>query len=504
MKIKPLLRIALITWAFICTSCAQTDPFSPPSFDCTDPNTQPNTTIDNIYNLADERIRLYPGAADDVLTGIVISSDQGGNFYNKLYLVDEQTQRPLIINLELAASFVEFPPGTKILVKLDNLYCTNSFDKLTLGGGIYTSSKDKKYMGSIPKNNVVKHLEKYCEAPVNLEPYTHHLTLQNLKENTAQYTSTLLTLENVQFDPSLVGKKLYDPTDVDAQGYTLRKLIDNQGNACYIRTGKMSKEFVDYVIPANSGSITGILDVFSKQMQLYPRLLTDLLLDQDPLTEDSTTSGNGNDEEGNEDNSEDNNEGGNTDEDIPVEPGGVLVFPGADFEDWDAFNATLSRAGLKFATQAPGEGWNNSSALAFRGSPTKTEMAFIARDVSVPSSATAISFLMNGQASRRSLSIQVYDAAGYFVAYNLGDIQHSQSVLPSTHTNQEGNVNQYNGIIDTQGQWIKIMLPLSGVAYNQTGMGPFFAIRFGGKTATISSTYDLVIDEIRFEQESTE
>lgn len=485
----------LILWAFALTSCAQTDHFSIPSFDCTDPSSSPNTTIDHVYTLADERIRLYPGAAEDVLTGIVISSDQGGNFYNKLYLVDEQTQRPLIINLELSASFTEFPLGTKVLVKLNNLYCTNSFDKLTLGGGIYTSSKDKKYMGSIPKNSVVKHLEKYCEAPVNLEPYTHHLTLEELKQNTAQNTNTLLTLENVEFDPSLVGKKLYDPKDVDAQGYTLRKLIDGQGNACYLRTGKMSKDFIDYVIPANSGSITGIVDVFSKQIQLYPRLLTDILLDRPPLDEGNLTPDEGDDKEETE---EDNNR-----EDIPVEPGVLLAFPGADFEDWNAFRTVLTRAGLKFATQAQGEGWNNSTGLAFRGSPSKTDMAFVVQDVSVPSSATAISFLMKGKASKRSLSIQVYDAAGYFVAYNLGNVEYSQSVSPSTHTNQDGNVNQYNGTIDTQGQWIKILLPLSGITYNQTGTGPFIAIRFGGKTATIASDYDLILDEIRFEPTTT-
>ena len=485
------MKVSLVALALV--SCAQADHFGAPSFDCTDPSWSPNTTIDNVFTLADERIRLYPAAPTDALTGIVISSDQGGNFYNKLHIVDEYTLRPMTINLELPDSYAEFPPGTKILVKLDNLYITNSFGKLALGGGIYTSSKDKKYIGSVPKNSLGKHLEKYCDPVVAPETYTRRLTLEDLKQNTAQYTNTLVTLENVQFDPHIIGKKLYDPNDVDAQGYTLRKLVDSQGNVCYIRTGKMSKDFVDYVIPANSGSITGIVDVFSKQIQLYPRVLTDLLLNQDPLTGDSSTSGEEEDNEG-KDSEEDN-----SNETIPVEPGDQLVFAGADFEDWDTFKSTLTRAGLRFAVQAPHEGWNNSTGLAFRGSPTKTDMAFVVQNQTVPTTATAISFLMKGQASRRSLSIQVYDAMGYFVAYNLGDVQQSKSVSPSSRTNKEGNVNQYNGTIDTHDQWIKITLPLAGVAYNQTGSGPFFAIRFGGKTTKIPSEYELIIDEIRFE-----
>ncbi|MGG5507449.1 MULTISPECIES: DUF5689 domain-containing protein [unclassified Myroides] len=471
------------------TNCAKNDNFTVPSLTCIDPVRQVNTTIDEVSKRIDDKIRPYPGSKTDALTAIVISSDQGGNFYNKLYVVEEQTQTPAIINLEMAASFTSFPPGTKLLLQLGNLYCTNSYGKLNFGGGIYTASSGKQYIGSIAKNAIVQCIETYCNPVSDFTVYNHLLSLEELKQNTAQHVGQLLTLENVQFDPSQIGKKLYDPLDVDLQGYTLRKVKDAKGNTCYIRTGKMSKDFVDYVITANSGTITGIADVFSTQIQFYPRVLEDLQLDQPPLDGFSSET------EG----ETDTNPGEVEPEEIPVEPGPIVAFPGSDFEQWDHFIASIGKTGLKFATQAIGLGWEQSTGLAFQGSPTKTDYAFIASSVQVPPQATALSFLLKGTASQRSLSINVYNDMGHFIAYNLEDVQKSKTVLPTPHTNQQGNVNQYKGTINTQGEWIKIILPLGDFAYNQSGKGPLLSIRFGGKTATISSDYDLMLDEIRFE-----
>lgn len=492
MKKKSPILYQAIFLILLFANCAKNDNFTLPSLDCTNPTLSPNTSIENVSKIADDGIRVYPGKADDILSGIVISSDQGGNFYNKLYIVDDQTQEPAILNIEMASSFTEFPPGTKILLKLGNLYCTNSYGKLNIGGGIYTSSKDKKYIGSIPKNALAKYIEKYCDPVTDFNQYNHHITLQDLTQNTEEHTNKLITINTIQFDPRLQGKKLYDPNDVDAQGYTLRKLIDNQGNSCYIRTGKMSKDFVDYIILANSGSITGIADVFSKQIQFYPRVLEDLQFNQPPFSEEP---------ENPEENGEPEKE---VEEDIKVEPGQLLAFPGSDFEQWNDFITSLNKAGLKFATQGLTEGWNNSTGLVFRGFPTKIDNAFTVTNVSVPSNLSALSFLMKGKASKRSLSINIYNAEGHFIAYNLGEIQQSKIIQASPHTNQEGTVNQYNGTIDTHGEWVKIILPLSNFAYNQTGNGPFLAIRFGGKTTTIPSNYDLILDEIRFDQVPTE
>lgn len=490
-RYTPLIHFFIL---LLFANCAKNDNFSVPSLTCADPVLQVNTTLEEVSKRIDDKIRPYPGSKTDILTALVISSDQGGNFYNKLYIVDEQTQTPAIINLEMTASFTTFPPGTKIQLHLANLYCINSYGKLNFGGGIYTATSGKQYIGSIAKNAIVQCIESYCDPVPDLTIYNHHLTIEKLKQNTEQYVGKLLTLEKVQFDPSHIGKKLYDPLDVDTQGYTLRKVKDVKGNTCYIRTGKMSKDFVDYVITANSGTITGIADVFGKQIQFYPRVLEDLQLDQPSLDElSSETEG-----------ETDPDQGEIEQETIPVQPGTLLAFPGSDFEQWDDFTASIGTTGLKFATQAVGLGWEQSTGLAFQGSPAKTNYAFIVSSVQVPPTATSLSFLLKGTASKRSLSVNVYNAMGYFIAYNLEDVQQSKIILPSSHTNEQGNVNQYKGTINTQGEWIKIILPLGDFAYNQSGQGPLLSIRFGGKTATIASDYDLILDEIRFEEEQVD
>lgn len=485
-----ILQRKIITFSFIVlllVGCAKSDNFSLPTLDCLAPTLTPNTTLEQLQLQADATIQLYPGQANDVLTGVVISSDQGGNFYNKLHLVDEITQVPAIVNLEMGASYTAFPPGTKVAISLSGLYYSNAFGKLNIGGGIYTSSTGKKYIGSLAKNAINTTIQKYCE-PLNLDAYTTKLSLATLKQEIETYTSRLVLLENVQFDRKLVGKTLYDPKEVDAQGYTLRKMVDQNGNSIYIRTGKLTKDFVDYVIPAQSGTIIGIADVFSKQIQFYPRVLEDFNFDQPPFEAETTE--------------EEEEEQGSLL--IVVEPGQTLVFPGADFENWEQFLGVLKRPGLKFATQVMEEGWNNSTGLAFRGAPTKTENAFTIAQVQVPSNATAISFLLKGTANAKSLSIYLYQADGAYVAFNLENVTTSKIVSPTSITNQQGNVNKYKGTIDTQGEWVKIILPLQGVRYNTTGEGDFLTFRFGGKTATIPSTYNLVLDEIRFEESSME
>lgn len=487
-----MLQKTIITLSFtalLLLGCAKNDNFSLPTLDCVTPTFEPNTTLEQLKLQADATIQQYPSQTNDVLTGVVISSDQGGNFYNKLYLVDEITQVPAVLNLEMGASFTAFPPGTKIAIALRGLYYSYAFDKLNIGGGIYTSSAGKKYIGSLAKNAINTTIQKYCE-PLNLDAYTTKLSLATLKQEIESYTGRLVLLENVQFDRKLVGKTLYDPKEVDAQGYTLRKIVDQKGNSLYIRTGKLTKDFADYVIPAQSGTIIGIADVFSKQIQFYPRVLEDFNFDQSPFEAGTTDS-------------EDTEEEEDIEEPVHilVEPGQSLVFPGADFENWEQFLGVLKRPGLKFATQAIEEGWNNSTGLAFRGSPTKTENAFTITQVQVPSNATAISFLLKGTANAKSLSIYLYQADGAYVAFNLEHLTTSKIVQPTSFTNQQGNVNKYKGTIDTQGEWIKIILPLQDVRYNTTGEGDFLTFRFGGKTATIPSDYNLILDEVRFEEE---
>jgi len=474
-----------ITVSFFLINCANNDNFSVPPLDCVPPQEAANKRIEDIQEFANKYIKLY--TAKDIISGVVISSDEGGNFFNKLYIIDEDTQQLAILSIEMGASFVQFPPGTKVNLSLEGLYVQKSYDKLTLGGGIYTSAKGNQSVDAIAKSAVKNYLSKYCESVENFEQYNHHITLEDLIKG-EDFMGKLVTINHVQFERSIVGKMLYDPQEVDQQKQTLRKVIDEKGNAIFIRTNRFAKDFVDYTIPENSGSITGIADKFQNQIQFYPRVIEDLQLNQDAFMVDDIDPIDPIDPIDSE-----------TPNEIAIEPGKYLAFPGADFEDFGAFEGVLTSSGVKLGVGIEGDGWQNSMGLQFVGEPEKTEYAFVVTGVKVPIQATEISFLMKGTAYDKSWSINLYQEDGAYVAYNLKQVNTSKHVKPTKTNKEQKNINNYKGTIDTKGDWVKIILDINGFAYNTSGIGPLIAFKYGGKTKGSKNKYNLIIDEIRFE-----
>lgn len=169
----------------------------------------------------------------------------------------------------------------------------------------------------------------------------------------------------------------------------------------------------------------------------------------------------------------------------PVDPvEGDLLFAGADFEDWAAFTGGLSTHGLQsYATQSTDGGIDGSKALHINGTPANNDYVFTAL---VPegfdtSKAQYIEFYIKGTGAK-SLSLNVYKAVEGFQAYNLGDCSADKDVDPAAN-------NQYGGIIDTGGNWVKVRLNVSSLDI-QTAVGQnLFALKVGKEVA-----YDLLVD----------
>jgi len=471
---KSIFFIALSTLFF--GSCAKNDDFSVPTLNCEDPKVTINKTIDELYLLAEQTVKPYSGDPKDILEGVVVSSDQGGNFHNKLHILDKETKKPLVLNIENSASFVQYPPGTVIYVRLGGLYFNNSYDLLNVGGGT-----NGKYTTTIPKGSINKFVGKFCTPIKDFNDYNPIITLEELNSKKEFYKGKLVTIKDVQFNRNLIGKKLYDKSDVDSQGQTLREMVDKDGRTFFIRTSQYSRDFVAYEITKYSGSITGIVDVFSNNVQFYPRVLDDINLKDQPF-----------------------GDGGVDPEPEDITLGKFLAFPGADFEDWDAFLGVIFKNQLSDATakKAPNKGWENSTGLAVEGQRDKNGYLFSVEKVKMPTDATKLSFLVKGT-SAKSLSINIHKANGTnYYAYNLENVTTSKVIQPNMEETSfdgvpSGNTtNVYTGTIDTGGNWVKITLDLGALNgdYHKTGTGTFISFRNGNK-----ANYDLVIDEIRFE-----
>lgn len=188
---------------------------------------------------------------------------------------------------------------------------------------------------------------------------------------------------------------------------------------------------------------------------------------------------------------------------------GALLFPGSDFNDWNAFLGSLNTYGLKFGKQSATGGIDGSGALQLSGTTNdKNDYIFTAK---VPegvdmTKVKKITFYIKGK-SDKSLSINVFNTnpkityydsktkerkpAGY-VNYNLGDVNGAKQITGVTKNDYKGTINV--------GNWTKITLDLTALINGQlmtlpTEVGKdLISFKYGSKSA-----YDLYIDNISFE-----
>lgn len=173
------------------------------------------------------------------------------------------------------------------------------------------------------------------------------------------------------------------------------------------------------------------------------------------------------------------------------EPDGNLLFPGSDFEDWNAFLSGLTSHGLKDGyTDQSNNGRNGSTALYLNGTPAGNDFVFTATVPQGfdPAGKNAIVFWIKGT-SGKSLSLNVYKADGGYQAFNLETYDAERVIGPAAN-------NQYTGAIDTGSDWMKVIVDISSVDLATTAGESLFAIKVGRDVA-----YDLLIDDITLESE---
>lgn len=465
------------------TGCAKNDDFSVPNVDynCEEPNLHVNKTIGELQGIVTETLTDY--TEDDVVSGYVISSDRGGNFFREIYIVDEANTFSALVRADIKGSYARYPLGSKIYIKLQGTKIQRNNGMFVIGDKDNRPGKDRyiSYMGDPAyKKHIIKGCARITDEDL-AKKYTTTVTLKEATE-TDKYLGKLITITDVQFKEQFRGKTFYDATNITNSATENEIESKDPVSAKVIfRTVEQSTAFAHEKVPNGSGTMTGVMTKFQSTYQFIPRFLDDLKLDQ-PVFGDSET---------------------------PVEPGIVepgkyLAFPGADFENWDTFLSTLeayNNVKIKdYATQAVGQGWDNKNGLSLKGSPKGNDYVFTTEKViNVPTGATKLSFLVKGT-SGKSLVPLIYKADGKsYYSYNVGDLSTNKTVTADAKP-QDNDPNSttpsYGGKIDTKGQWVKVTLDLTTAkdGYNTTGLGKFFALKVGKDV-----DYDLVIDEIRFE-----
>ncbi|WP_299004579.1 DUF5689 domain-containing protein [uncultured Tenacibaculum sp.] len=263
---------------------------------------------------------------------------------------------------------------------------------------------------------------------------------------TGDYQGKLVQIEGVQFK---------DNTKTYSGNNELIAECDGTPLTTYVRP---QATFANNPISDKKGTITGVMSDFNG-VQIYLRNETDV-----NFTEDYTTCGGG----------------------TPT-PSGSLAFAGGDFEDFTAFTNGLNTYGLKsYATESTGNGIDGSTALSINMSSTGgNDYVFTSlAQNGLPSTYNSITFYVKGTSTGKSISINLYKTDGSYYRFNLGDI------TSDTTISAEGS-NNYNGTINTNGEWVKITLDLSGITdLNTSNLNEsFFALKVGK-----SAPFNLYLD----------
>lgn len=404
------------------------------------------------------------------MTGVVVSSDETGNFYQELILQDARENPSAGIKIMIQADplYTRYEIGQKVFVELSGF--TIGFSNGVMALGVPEASNN--YIGKAPRiflNKINRSLEKKELKPLEI-------SLSELLEG--NHDLLYVKLIRMQFDREIV---LENPLTFagEAEDYfdaeRFMESCDSK-NRIYLLTSTFS-DFTSWLLPQGNGAVSGIV-VKTFNGSDYALKLN--YPDELRFTEERCTSQN--------DDQSDIPPDEDTEEVIFPSEDAQLAFVGADFEDWEAFINGLNGSGVPtYAQQVLGEGIFESAGLHLKTTESTTngnDYLFIAPPIaSFPEDYRQIVFYVKG-ISDKSLSVNLYKSNGEYYRYNLKNLTKSANIGPS-------GSNQYTGKIDTNGEWVRVSLDVSRITdLNTRDTGSDFIALKIGKNAN----YDLYID----------
>ena len=208
-------------------SCVQDDEFSIPEITCDDPNLVGSKSVEDMMKVSASTASRYE--EEDVIVGYVVSSDEGGNIYKNVSLVDDNG-KGFNISLDRYDNYTSYEPGRKVYVKLKDLYTQVDFGALEIGD-LYNNTQ----IGRIPEVIIGDHLLRSCDV-VEEETLVNKISISDISD---QYLHTLVEFESVQFKDNELGGNYYSSSK-DLGGATNRIIVDELGYEVIVRTSSYS------------------------------------------------------------------------------------------------------------------------------------------------------------------------------------------------------------------------------------------------------------------------
>ncbi len=123
-------------FSFLFTSCVKDDDFELPNIDTT-PTTFDGTvvTLADVVKTSSDKVQTY--MENNAIEGYVISSDQGGNYYKKIYIQTLDGTDGFSVAINKAGLYAEYPVGAKVQVRLKDMSVQLINGKLEVGYSEY-------------------------------------------------------------------------------------------------------------------------------------------------------------------------------------------------------------------------------------------------------------------------------------------------------------------------------------------------------------------------------
>lgn len=258
--------IVIITTVLL-SGCVNNDDYSTPNLVCSDTALTPTMLSQEIQ--ATTSIQEYED--NDIIEAYVVSSDRSGNFFKTISFQSPDKSFAFSVPVDDNSLFVNFEPGRKVLIKLQGTYYQIYNGSLEIGA--IDVSQGYAIVGRLSTFEYKDILNRSCTV-VNEEQLLQYPTIPELLNDT--YINKLVELQNIQFTNDAPGETYYDQTN-DTGGGTNYLITDEAGNTVIFRTSSFA-HFAGNIIPAQSGTIRGVLTKYGNTYQFMVRTEEDIKL----------------------------------------------------------------------------------------------------------------------------------------------------------------------------------------------------------------------------------
>lgn len=219
-------------------------------------------SLSELKNNINSELSIYQ--QDDIFEGVVISSDEQGNFYKKIYVQTLDKSGSISVFIEKKGIFSTLPLGNIVQIRLKGatIWYNNRYNIIEVGYGPAKTSSGTIRIGNIPPSIFEKMVIPTNKTLLFQEVSSVFNDIKSL--NKQQNVNKLITLHNVKFEAKAIGKTFHLKTNNFNTSYHLE---DFNGGKLAFSTSSFAN-FSKEIIPNGTISVTGILTQYNGSYQL--------------------------------------------------------------------------------------------------------------------------------------------------------------------------------------------------------------------------------------------